>query len=367
MNNTIRNEERIKFTLRELYGRYGYSRYTMSKFEEYDLYVRNKDFLISDSVITFTDTNGRLMALKPDVTLSIVKNGKDVPGQVQKLYYDENVYRVSRGTHAFKEIMQVGLECIGDIDDYCIFEVLNLAVESLMGVSEECVLNVSHLGVISALLDGINEDVRFDILRCIGERNLHELKKVCASAGMDAEVAGKIESVMQCYGRPVDALPKLNAAIGETEALKQLEVLMQAFRGTEAEDKLRIDFSVMSDMNYYNGIAFKGFVAGAPESVLSGGQYDRLMRKMNRKSGAVGFAVYLDQLERLQEKGDGYDADVLLVYDETADFASLKRRISELNAQGLSVTAQKNCDCALRVRRKARLNNGEVEFLEENA
>ena len=80
MITSIKNEERIVFSLRSLYGGYGYSRYKMSKFEEYELYVRNKDFLISDSVITFTDTNGKLMALKPDVTLSIVKNGRDIPG-----------------------------------------------------------------------------------------------------------------------------------------------------------------------------------------------------------------------------------------------------------------------------------------------
>lgn len=67
------------------------------------------------------------MALKPDVTLSIIKNSKDTPGYVQKLYYNENVYRVSKGTKTFKEIMQVGLECIGDIDGYCISEVITLA------------------------------------------------------------------------------------------------------------------------------------------------------------------------------------------------------------------------------------------------
>ena len=61
--------------LRELYASYGFTHYKMSKFEEYDLYVKNKDFLVSDNVITFTDTDGKLMALKPDVTLSIIKNG----------------------------------------------------------------------------------------------------------------------------------------------------------------------------------------------------------------------------------------------------------------------------------------------------
>ena len=113
---TPKSAEQAVFALRELYGRYGYTQYKMSKFEEYDLYVRNKDFLVGDGVITFTDTDGKLMALKPDVTLSIVKNSKD--GVMQKVYYNENVYRISRSTHTFKEIMQTGLECIGDIDAY---------------------------------------------------------------------------------------------------------------------------------------------------------------------------------------------------------------------------------------------------------
>ena len=113
MNTTLKNEEKAIFALRDLYSKYGYTQYKMSKFEEYDLYVRNKDFLISDSIITFTDTNGKLLALKPDVTLSIIKNTDDSAG-VKKVYYNENVYRVSKGTHLYKEIMQVGIECIGD-------------------------------------------------------------------------------------------------------------------------------------------------------------------------------------------------------------------------------------------------------------
>ena len=120
----LKNDERVVFALRKLYEKYGYSKYKMGKFEEYDLYVRNKDFLISDSVITFTDTNGRIKALKPDVTLSIIKNCKDAVGCVEKLYYNENVYRVTKEAEGFREIMQTGLECIGDVDDYNIYEVL---------------------------------------------------------------------------------------------------------------------------------------------------------------------------------------------------------------------------------------------------
>ena len=98
---SLRREERVLFKLRDLYRLSGYAQYKMGKFEEYDLYARNKDFLVSDGVITFTDTDGRLMALKPDVTLSIIKNTRDRENCVQKVYYSENVYRISGSTRSF--------------------------------------------------------------------------------------------------------------------------------------------------------------------------------------------------------------------------------------------------------------------------
>ena len=63
-----------------------------------------------------------------------------------------------------------------------------------------------------------------------------------------------------------------------------------------------IDFSVVNDMNYYNGIVFKGYIKGIPAGILSGGQYDSLLVKMGRRSRAAGFAVYMDLLERFEIK-----------------------------------------------------------------
>ena len=102
--------------LRELYRSRGYLPYRMSKFEPYDLYLRNKSFLVSENILTFTDTDGRLMALKPDVTLSIVKNAQPPSSGLEKVYYHENVYRTTSAGLGFREIMQTGLECIGDLD-----------------------------------------------------------------------------------------------------------------------------------------------------------------------------------------------------------------------------------------------------------
>ncbi|MBR5279704.1 MAG: ATP phosphoribosyltransferase regulatory subunit, partial [Clostridia bacterium] len=255
-NIPMKSEERISLLLRALYEQYGYAQYKMSKFEEYDLYVSNKDFLISDSVITFTDTNGKLMALKPDMTLSIVKNTKDAPGTLSKVYYDENVYRVSKGTHSFKEIKQVGLECIGDLDAYSLYEVLMLAAESLQSISTECVLDISHLGILSGVLEslGVSESVQGDLLRCMGEKNPHELTAICKANAIKEEDIDLLKALVSLYGAPKEVLPKLATLLeGKIDGaiLDSFTAILEAFQGSPLQSMLRIDFSVVSDMHYY--------------------------------------------------------------------------------------------------------------------
>lgn len=366
-DSVLKNEEKAIFALRKLYSEYGYTQYKMSKFEEYDLYVKNKDFLISDSVITFTDFGGKLMALKPDVTLSILKNGKDTPGCVQKVYYNENVYRPSGSTSSFKEIMQVGLECIGDIDNYCIYETLMLAAKSLSTISTSAVLDISHLGIIESVFDeaGLPEEFRSEALHCIGEKNLHELRKICEKALLESENAEKICALISLYGAPDTVIPKLKSMIDSKKgisALNQLEMLIDAFCGSRESEMLRIDFSVIHDIRYYNGIVFKGFIEGIPEGVLSGGQYDKLLAKMGRKSGAIGFAVYLDLLGRLRSGDKKYDVDILLVYDPNADIAKLGNAIEQLSKDGSSVMAQKEIPPKVKYKKLMKFNeSGAIE------
>ena len=315
----LNNREKAMFALRALYSSHGFSLYRMSKFEEFDLYARNRDFMDSASIITFTDTDGMLMALKPDVTLSIVKNNRHIGNNIRKIYYNENVYRVSPKTHFFKEIMQVGLECLGQIDDECICEVLLMAAESLQVLSDSAVLDISNLDILSGIIAkcGVSKEVEEEITGCIGEKNLHGLCKICTENDLSREQAELLKKLIKLYGEPKRVISELEQVIAgfedslseETQAvfdesIRKLKMIVDAFEGSGFEDMLRIDFSVVSDLNYYNGIIFKGFVEGVPDGVLSGGQYDKLMDNMNRNSRAIGFAVYMDYLGKLS-KFDG--------------------------------------------------------------
>lgn len=296
----LTNEEKISFALRSLYHRRGYAPYRMSKFEEYELYMKNKDFLRSPQVITFTDTNGKLMALKPDVTLSIVRAWRPVPGEVQKLYYDENVYRVSESAGAFREIRQTGVECLGANDD-CSFEVVSLALESLALISPENRLCVSLLGVVEGMLDmlGLGGEARREVLRCMGEKNVHELRAVLDRTGVTSQDAERLARLTLCTAAPQDAIGEL-AVIGCPEASLNEAKRFAEELPPEAAGRVSLDFSILGDMRYYNDLAFQGYVRGVPSSVLSGGVYDRLLGRMGKPGRAIGFACYLDKLERLE-------------------------------------------------------------------
>jgi ATP phosphoribosyltransferase regulatory subunit len=367
----LKNEEKAVFALRSLYQQYGYTQYKMSKFEEYDLYVRNKDFLVSDSIITFTDTNGKLLALKPDVTLSIVKNTKDIPSCVQKVYYNENVYRISKNTHEFKEIMQTGLECIGDIDAYNKFEVIMLAAKSLEAISESYILDLSHIGFVCAVLDGIDcgRDVKDELLKCIGEKNQSGIEKLCAENSVDKISQGKLISLVNIYGEMKSALAKLEKICDTTEmkaAFEEFNSICGLLIDSGLGEHINIDFSIANDMNYYNGVVFQGFVENIPSGVLSGGQYDNLMKKMHRKSGAIGFAVYLDQLERFNAEDKKYDVDALLIYDGNCTVQEISNSVSSLTSDGKSVMAQRNIPKNIKYRQLLKLNGKGVEILENN-
>ena len=367
----LKYDEQAVFLLRSLYSKYGYKQYKMRKFEEYDLYVRNKDFLISDSVITFTDTNGKLMALKPDVTLSIVKNTKDSDGSVQKVYYDENVYRVSKGTHSYKEIKQAGLECIGDVDTYCVCEVLSLAVKSLMTISESCVVDVSDLAILFALYDyiGLSYETRTRMTSLISDKNTHEMKRLCEDMSVSAESTALLEELISYNGTPDEILPRLKAMaerIGAQAEFSEFESVVSSL-DEELQSKLRIDFSVVSDINYYNGIVFKGFIDKIPDSVLSGGRYDSLMQSMSRKSKAIGFAVYIDMLERFNIKEREFDYAAVLLYSENDSISKVKNAAQRIiNEYGCVFTAKKLPEKAT-YGKLFELQNGEVILIENNA
>ena len=355
MNNLMKQEEKAVFSLRRLYQRFGYSQFKMSKFEPYDLYMQNKDFLVSDGFIAFTDTDGTLMALKPDVTLSIVKHYRKSAIPVQKFYYNENVYRIAGAGNTFREIMQTGLECMGDVGLYEICEVIFLAVESLKAISPNFMLDISHMQIVWDLLTALNLsfEVQTAVLEAIRDKNEDALTEYPS-----------IQNLIRTCGPISDILPKLEPMCttpGAQQAFAQLQTIERMLQNHGIAKYVNLDFAIVNDMNYYNGIVFRGYVEGIPVGVLSGGEYDKLMVKMEKNAKGIGFAVYLDQLERLDTNRRNYDVDTIILYSDNDDPAALTKAADKISADGRSVLLVQQIPDNLRYNNVLKFENGRIE------
>ena len=304
--NILRRQERAALRLRLLYEKAGFRRYHMGRFEEYGLYQENRRFLPSEQVITFTDLDGRLLALKPDVTLSVAKNAQVEEGTCGRFYYSENVYRPSQESHTFKEINQMGLECIGAVDGAVTAQTVRLAVESLALLERPFVLEVSHMGFVTGLLDAVGapESDRGRLLACIRDKNCHELRKTAASAGLSRHGADALCRLGSLAGPWREVLAQaeplaFNAAMGD--ALGELRALFENLEAQGMAGQVKLELSLVNDMEYYNGLVLQGYLEGIPRAVLKGGQYDPLAAQFRPGARAVGFALYLDELDRETE------------------------------------------------------------------
>ena len=140
----------------------------------------------------------------------------------------------------------------------------------------------------------------------------------------------------------------------ENPAWQELRQTVELLQGSP----VRLDFSLGNDMKYYSGLVFKGYARGVPASVLSGGQYDRLLSHMGKKARAIGFAVYLDRLPVPEE--EHADADTLLIFGDAAP-AQVLAAVEKIEGTVLAAKAE---PAEGRWKRRAVLHDGEVRYLD---
>jgi ATP phosphoribosyltransferase regulatory subunit len=256
---------------------------------------------------------------------------------------------MDRNSGNFREILQAGIECVGDVGFYEVAEVVYLAAKSLEALGEGTILSLSHVGLIRFCMDssGLPACARSQALDCLRQKREQELRALCQEHGAD----DTLPVALLRARTPDDLAPLLTADNAPWQELRQIIALLPA-------GKVRLDFSLGNDMKYYSGLVFKGYVRGVPASVLSGGQYDRLLSHMGKNARAIGFALYLDQLEQLEETAE-WDVDTLLLCGG-ADPAEILAAAESLPGTVLAVKAEPE---RRNWKQKAILEHGEVRYL----
>jgi len=367
MAETVSAEERLPMRLRALYRSYGYTIYKLNNFEPYDLYRENRNFLVNGKVLTFTDSNGRLLALRPDVTISVVKDTK--PEQAsRKLFYSEHVFRRLKGAEQFSEIKQMGLEFIGAGPGYAEAEVTALALQSLAAVRgpaepDAYFLSVSHMDYVGALLGELpeQEGLRERLMDAIRHKSVSDIRLALAGLPIGETLGQALLALISLPPQPdraLRAMARISVNRAMEQACRELAELLKTLEAWGLPRRLRIDLSLLNDFDYYNGLIFHGYLRGLPRPVLSGGRYDKMMRRFDKPQPAMGFALYLNELQPALATRSDYDVDTLLLYGDQPP-AEVARAVRDLVSRGVSVRAEREAPQGLRARRILRLGEEE--------
>ena len=366
--NSLPTEDRLPLELSKLYEQFGYQKYCMSKFEEYGFYSDNRDFLSTDGIIAFNNSAGKLMALKPDITLSIVKNARTIPFANARYYYNENVYRISEDTHDCKEIKQCGIELLGNVDSHATAEIVLLALKSLEKIDADFSLIISHIAFVSSALEdaGIFGENRRKILGFIKRKNRHDLLSWCEENGVKADIIERLIKIASISGKLGDVSPSLKELVTGNKtaaAYDELLNLYNALSEMDLYDKLKLDLSVLNHLDYYNGILLQGYVKNSPSPVLSGGRYDSLAKKIRGDGGAFGFAVYLDGLNLYYPNNKEFDCDTLIIYEQSD--SKLLSIVNELHQKGETVRVEHKKPECIKAKKVFEYKNGNLAEVAE--
>ena len=338
--------ETLIINLRKLYEQYGYKKISLPTFEEYDLYSEYRDFIKSEKILTLMTPEGKLEALRPDITLSVAKKvAKDKNIKSEKIYYVENIYRFSK-MNGYKEKRQLGIELIGTETEFLNYEITNLALKSLQEINQNYILAFSHVGFISSIFNNIqiDYDLQNEILHNIQHKNTHDLEKLMSSTNIDPKYKALIVALPTLSGPfqiVYEKLQSFDLDRSLKEILEQLHSFYKLLLLSSGNDKERIvlDLSLANNLEYYNGIIFQGDVEGLSKIILTGGRYDNLFEKFGIHKGAIGFAIYLDNLKGYFKEIKKNDVDILLLYDNS-DYELLISVINNLITKGFSVRAE---------------------------
>ena len=349
----------IERIITDLFTMRGYSRAITPTVEYYDLFDDDMLGIPQEQMYKLTSVSGRIMALRPDMTIPIARlvstRLKDVPAPI-RLYYTEDIFKVNmNGSGHENEITQSGIELIGAKGLAADLEVLDMAVKVFekCGISDYAI-ELGHAGFFGSLVRGlgVDDEKKEEIRRSIESKNYAELSLILS--GIDDSPSAKVLKLLpSLYGGAeiLDEAEKLCAGNGEAmEYLDYLRELYSKLSEISSDANINLDLGMVHRNNYYTGVVFRGYINGYGNTVISGGRYDGLMEKFGRPMPATGFAVDNNAListliaskgDKLMSKIDaviyaerGYEAQAVMLAGNLADNGCISRICSSGGEEG---------------------------------
>ena len=276
----------------------GYEELIPPTFEYEDTFLRAGGPGVAERLVRFPDRDGRILALRYDFTASLARVAATTfssATQPLRLCYSGMVYRQEpeRGGRP-REMLQVGAELLGQGDLKADVEIVRLTLGLLAAAGlRDFQLNLGHVGVLAAGLEAVEEPLRSDVRRWIDRKDRGNLRRAMANLSGDACALTSLPFVI---GRR-DALEEA-AGSAPPAAQRGLEHLLALDAALSTAERTHVvyDLGEVRGLDYYTGIHFELFVAGAGRAAGAGGRYDDLMGRFGRPMPAVGVSLDLDTI-----------------------------------------------------------------------
>jgi len=304
----------IEAAVISIFDGWSYEEITTPTIDYYSLFEHGMGRSQAHHAFRFSDTDGRLLAIRPDVTSLVARAAATLFAERERplrLCYVAPVFRQQPQSHAEwrRELTQIGCELIGANSSVADMELLVIVCEVLqrLRLDRHCSITLNDV----ELFNGISEqlklspDIRNEMRELVDTRNTADLERLLApySSAEDCQAFAQLTHLSGKREALSDARRLITNARSRS-ALDRLERLWGVIELLELTDRFEIDLGDVSRLDYYTGLTFKIYVSGAGARVGSGGRYDGLTASFGKAEPAVGFVLELDALTELARTSD---------------------------------------------------------------
>jgi len=345
----------------DVFRSHGYLKIETPTLEYYNLYSQGIGKVSEDNLFKLSDLDGRLLVLRPDITLPISRiiSTKIKPSIPLKYCYLGNSFTIRQdNTYRLREFTQAGVELINEPSVYADAEVIALAIEALnaSGLSD-FMLDIGQVAFFKGIIESfdISEEDKNNIAEHIYKKDIIGLidlinnKDKLNGNGKDLRKGIKDNQLELLTKLPtffggldmLDSIEEYDISDDSLEALDNLRQIYELLDVRGLAEYISFDLSLVNSMNYYSGIVFKGITKyfGAP--VLAGGRYDGLSRSsFNVSIPSTGFAIGVDNLFTALSRADNLpiikEIDYVIGYDPLG-YDSAVKAAEQLIKEGYTV------------------------------
>jgi len=296
----------------------GYSEIQTPAFEYYDVFTHDAVPYVQENMIKFFDLNGRILVLRPEMTVPIARVAATKllqANDVLRLFYIQNVYGfLDQSMDAQAEVSQAGIEYIGKAGSEADAEVAALAIQTLILAGlKDFKLEIGQVGFFRGLIGDapITEEQEEKIRSLIDAKNTVELEYELAKMPIGDDLRKKLLAFPNLFGDNASVFEQVYSFAQNAESTSAVDDAKKTYDilcGMGLSKYISIDFGLLNNYKYYSGIIIRGIVSEVGSPILSGGRYDNLLEEFGRKAPATGFALRIKEImAALQKQQNGQD------------------------------------------------------------